>query len=101
VALDEVHLQDQRFELRADHNPLKVGDIAHQAAGFGVVAGIRVEVGAHAVLEVDGLADIDNRPGGVFHQVAAGLGGQGVEDTLEVSGDFHGSDFNAKNPIPI
>ena len=33
VLLDQVHLQDQRFQLGADHDPFDVGDVAHQLAG--------------------------------------------------------------------
>jgi len=32
-----------------------------------------VEVGAHAVLEADRLADVNDRPLGVLHQVTAGF----------------------------
>ena len=38
VALDQVHFQDQGFQLRTDHDPLDVDDLAHQPAGLVVVA---------------------------------------------------------------
>ena len=44
VALDQVHFEDQRLQLRTDHDPLDVGDLAHQAAGLVVVAGVRVKI---------------------------------------------------------
>jgi hypothetical protein len=28
VLLDEVHLKDERFKLRADHDPLNIGNVA-------------------------------------------------------------------------
>ena len=104
VALDQVHFQDQGFQLRADHDPLEVGDLAHQAAGLVVVAGIGVEIGAHPVLEIDRLANVNDRPGGVFHNVAAGFGREGIEDALNMLGNFHGSDYkrwNILNPQKI
>jgi len=33
-----------------------------------------------------------------FRAVAAGFGREGVEDALEVGGDFHTGDFNRKRP---
>ncbi len=34
VLLDQVHLKDERFQLRPDHDPFNVGDIGYQLAGF-------------------------------------------------------------------
>jgi hypothetical protein len=61
VLLDEVHLQDQRFELGADHDPLDIGDALDELAGLVVVLGAGVEVGAQAGAQVDRLADVDRR----------------------------------------
>jgi hypothetical protein len=74
--LDEVHLEDERLEFRPDDDPFDVRDLAHQAARLVVVTGIRVEIRADAVLQADRLADVDDFPLGIFHQVAAGLCGQ-------------------------
>ena len=84
MLLDQVHLKDERLKLRADHDPFNIHDLAHEAAGLGIVAGIRVEVGADAVLQADGLADINDRARRVLHQVTARLGRQGFQDPIEV-----------------
>ena len=42
----------QKQRVGADHDPLEVVDLAHQAAGFVIVAGIRVEIGTHPVLRL-------------------------------------------------
>ena len=94
VALDQVHLQDERFEFRADHDPFDIGDLAYQTAGLVVVARIAVEIRTHARAQVDCLADVDDLAVGVFHQVAAGFGGQGVKNALQMLGDFHAGNFN-------
>ena len=44
VFLDQVHLEDERLEFGPDQDPFDMGDLAHQAAGLVVVAGIRVEI---------------------------------------------------------
>ncbi len=87
VLLDQVHFQDQRFQLRADHNPFDVGDLADELASFGLVPGAVVEVRAHPVAQVDRLAHIDNLAGGVVHNVAAGPGGQGIQNLLDALGN--------------
>jgi hypothetical protein len=84
VALDQVHLEDQRLQLGGDHDPLDVGDLAHELVGFGMLVGGIVEVRAHPGAQIDRLADVDDPPGFILHQVAAGLIGQGVQDALEV-----------------
>ena len=62
----------------------RLDDVAHQAAGLAVVACIRVEIGPDAVAQADRLADVDDRPGGVLHDVAARLGGQRFQDPFEM-----------------
>ena len=94
VALDQGHLEDQGFQLGADHDPFDVGDLPHQAACFSVRLGSGVEVGAHAAAQIDRLADVDDAPGGVLHQVAAGLLGEGIQDSLEVIRMFHDRYFS-------
>ncbi len=37
VALDQVHLEDQRLEFRPDHDPFDIGDMLDQFSGFGRV----------------------------------------------------------------
>ena len=60
VLLDQVHLEDQRFQLGSDDDPLDVGDAADQLIDAPVVVGAGVEVRAHAVAQVDRLAHIDD-----------------------------------------
>jgi hypothetical protein len=57
------------------------------------MAGIGVEIRADAVLQADRLADVDDRPLGIFHQVTTGFGWEGSEDTLDVIGNVHHSNF--------
>lgn len=89
VTLDQVHLQNQRFQLRADHDPLDVGDLAHQFLGFGVFMGAGMEVGAHPRAQIDRLAHVDDAPLRILHQVAPGLIGQRVQDRLEMFVNLH------------
>ncbi len=94
VALDQVHFKDQGFQFRANHDPFEVDDLTHQTAGLVIVTGVGVEIGPNPVLEADRLADVDDRPLGVFHQVTSGFGRKGVENTFEVVTDFHWGYFN-------
>jgi hypothetical protein len=75
VALDQVHLQDERFQLRPDHDPFDVRDFAHQATGLVVVAGIGVEIRTHPRAQIDRLAHVNDRAFGIFHDVTAGFVG--------------------------
>ena len=72
VALDEGVLKDEGLGLGVGDDVLEIGQFADHAPGLPVQAGGRTEVGAEAVAEDGGLADIDHRPGGVFHQIDAG-----------------------------
>lgn len=44
VLLDQVHLQDQGFELRTDSDPFDVDDLAYQLARFLAVLGAGMEI---------------------------------------------------------
>ncbi len=37
MLLDQVHLKDERFKFRADHDPFDVHNVAHEAARLRVV----------------------------------------------------------------
>ena len=74
VQLDEVALQDQRFEVGVDQDDVKVIDLLDHGRHLGRVLA-RLEVRAHAVFEVLGLADIDDLSVGL-HQVTSGAVGQ-------------------------
>ena len=88
VLFDQVHLEDERLEFRADHDPLDVGDVFDQLAGLKVLVAGRVEVRAHPVAQIDGLADVNDLAGAVFHDVTAGLVGQGIQDLPDVFGNL-------------
>ena len=55
-----------------------------------------VEIGTHAVLEIDRFADIDNFPRYVFHNIAARFFGEGGEGLLKRLRGGHGEYFNTK-----
>jgi hypothetical protein len=76
VLLDQVHFQDQGFQLGAHHDPFDVLDHAHQFFDLACLPGADVEVRAHPAAQVDSFAHINHLPGLLFHQVAAGFGGQ-------------------------
>jgi len=93
VLLDQVHLQDEGFQFRSDHDPFDIGDVAHKLAGLVILVGAGVEVGAHPVAQADGLANVNDIAGAVFHDVTARFGWQRIEDALDVLGDIaHGED---------
>ena len=69
---------------------------AHQAARLLVVTGISVKIGANAVFQTDGFADINDRPISIFHQVTTWFGWEGIENTFNVLGNIHRHDSNAK-----
>ena len=77
VLLDQVHLEDERFKFRTDHDPFQIGDLRDQLARLGDLVAALLKIGAHPVLEDDGLADVDDLAGGVLHDVNAGFFGQG------------------------
>jgi hypothetical protein len=81
--LDQVHLQDQGFELRTDHDPVNIGDIFYELLRpeFSAAA---MKVGANSAAQVDGLADVNDLASLVFHQVAACLGRSCIKDRLEM-----------------
>jgi hypothetical protein len=53
-----------------------------------------MEIRAHTILEVNGFANVNNYPIGVFHDVTAGFGWQGIQNALQVRRDLHCLDFN-------
>ncbi len=89
VFLDQVHLEDQRLELRAGDDPLDIGDVLHQLVGLVILVAAVLEIGAHAVLQDDRLADVDHLALVILVDVTARFGGEVIEDALEVRGKFH------------
>ena len=72
VPLDEGVLQNQRLELRAHHDGIKVIHLRHHHPGLFVVAAAGLEVLANAVFQLLGLAHVNDQPGLVHHDIYAG-----------------------------
>ena len=72
ILLDEIVLQQQGIRLGVDHGILRVGDFADQDAGLGIEPLRRHEVLGDALVEVLGLAHINNLSLGVIISVDAG-----------------------------
>ena len=70
MQLDEVALQDQRFQFAVHQHDLEVVHLVHHGLHLGCVGLGGVEVLPHAVFQVFRLAHIDDLPLG-FHQIAA------------------------------
>ena len=71
VLLDEVALQDQRLDLRMCEDRLEVGNLRDHGTHLRRLMLAALEVLPHAVLEDDGLADVDDAPLCVLHDVNA------------------------------
>src|SRR5215216_2382065 len=87
--LDEVHLKDERLKFRPDNDPLDVCNLTHESARLSVVAGICVKIGTDAVPQAESFADINDCPGGVFHQITAWFRRKGGKNALKFLGNFH------------
>ena len=63
----------------------KVNQVAFigQPSRLRVVTGLCMKIGADAVLQINRLAYIADRPSGVFHDVTAGLCGKRGKDSLQ------------------
>ena len=72
---DEVVFQDQRFGLGVGDDHFDVGDFADQDLQASVLRAALLEVGAHTVAQVFGLAHVKHRALGVFVLIDAGTGG--------------------------
>ena len=72
VLLDEVALQDQCLDLRMCENRLEVGNLRDHSSHLRRLVLAALKVLPHAVLEDDGLADVDDAPLRVLHDVNAG-----------------------------
>ena len=85
VLLDQVHLQDQGFQLRTDYDPLDIGDIFYQLERTRMFL-IIMEIGAHPGAQIDRFTHIDYPAVRIFHQVTASFVGQRIQDSLEMIG---------------
>ena len=79
MLLDEVALEDQRLDLRVRHDDFKIRDVRDHCLDLRRVVLVVLEVLAHAVLEDDRLADVDDATRRVLHDVDAGAVRQQLE----------------------
>ena len=89
VFFDQVHFQDQGFQLRTDDDPFNIPDVVHQMTRPGIFTCAGMEIGTHPVAEVYCLAHINYLSLVILHQVTAGLVGDGFQDILDVFRDLH------------
>ncbi len=89
VVFDQLALQQERFLLVADHVDLEIVDGIHQGAGLEIRPGFPRggEIGGEAAFQIQGLADINDRPEAVLHQVDAGLVGNVAKLRFQLLGD--------------
>src|SRR3990170_2547571 len=78
VLLDQVHLEDERLELRPDDDGVQIGDVLDQLARLGGVHRL-VEIRADAVAQVHRLAHVNDLARAVLVKITAGLGWEGVQ----------------------
>ncbi len=95
VLLDEVALENQRLDLARRHDEFEVRDFRDHRADFRRVIALALEILPHAVLEHDGLADIDDLARRVLHDVDAGIVGQELQ--LFPDDVWNGSFFHKRN----
>ena len=84
VLLDEQVLQQQRLLDGLGDDEFEVRDMADHRLDTQLLAVRGLKVGAHAVAEARGLADVQDPSAGGLHQVDAGLCGQGAEAVREL-----------------
>ena len=78
MLLDEIHFEQQGFELAIGDNDVEIGNFGHHAAVFvGKLADI--EIGAHAVAQRFGFADVQNAPLEILPDIDAGQEGYTFE----------------------
>ena len=69
VFMHEVGFQNQRLHLAVGDHQVQVHHLRHHARGLVVVAVGRLEIGAHPIPEILGLADIDDLAPVILEQV--------------------------------
>ncbi len=89
VFLDQVHLKDEGFQFGPHHDPFQVFDLCDEFAGLVVHFRALLEIRAHAIFQVNGLANVDHGSVAVTHDIAAWFGGQRGKDALDVFSYFH------------
>jgi hypothetical protein len=83
MPLDQVRLEDQRFDLVRHDDRAHVGDARHHLLRAVCVRGAVLEVRPHAAAQRDGLPDIENAAVFPDHHVDAGAVGELRERPLE------------------
>ena len=83
VLLDEVALEDQRLDLRARQDELEVRDMGDHRAHLRRMVLVLLEILPHAVLQHDGLADVDDLAFRVLHDVDARMIRQQLQFLLD------------------
>ena len=83
VQLDEVALQAQRLQIGIAQEDIEIVDMTDHRRNLGGVLRI-TEIGAHAVLQIDRLADIDDGALRILHQVAARAFGEHADLGFEL-----------------
>ena len=73
MLLDQVVLQDQRFEFGIRHDILKIADLFDHAVDLGTAAHDFAKIRADAIVEVHRLANINNRILLIVHDINTGL----------------------------
>ena len=88
VALDEGGLEEQRLAHRVDDRVVDLGDPVDDLADPVALhrPGLLLPVAAHAAAQALGLADVDDLPALVLHEVHAGPVGQVLEGRFELGG---------------
>jgi len=87
VALDQVDLEQQRLADRVRHRVFQVRDLVDDAPDQVdlTAGGLLLPVASHPVPQALRLADVQNRPARVLHQVHAGPVRQSFEDGFDGS----------------
>jgi hypothetical protein len=89
VKFNQVHFQDQRFQLGAHDDPFDIADALHQLTGLEFLIAQGLKVRADPVFKVDGFSHIDNPAILIFHDVTARFFWQGSQYGLDFLGHFH------------
>ena len=99
MLLDEIHFEQQRFELAIGDDDVKIGDFGHHTAVFvGELADI--EIRTHAVTQGFGFADVQHAPLEILPDIDAGQKGHAFEALLEFVGVNHGGETQIGHELP-
>ena len=100
VMANQVALENQRLPFVADEDDFDISDLRDHL-GFPMLRCRDAEVGGKPVAEAVGLPDVDDRPVLSLHEIAAGMGGEGIRakrvGRLRASCDAHHVRHDAEN----